>query len=406
VSGTRGRPATRLPALVLAVAGALLAAGCGSSPAATTSPGRAPSASVGGPTLATSVSSGDGTSWAIVEMGGPAAAYDNFWQLFVRPAGGTNWRLATPAGVASNGGLVMAPTGAGSLVTGFRPSQDLTFSPLAATADAGAQWSQNAPLSPGLGDVPDALAGGSGGRLIALTYTGDVETSTNLGAAWTRLATQRSLARSAAGRGCGVGALTAAAWAPEGSPLVAANCGKAGVAGIFAYMAGAWRLAGPALPAPLAHAAVDVLGLATTGTKTTAILTAATLAGTSVLAAWSADGGAHWQLSPALAAPAVASAGASKPSVSIWADGSAGLVLPAADGAGTTGAVIGWQAAGWHKLPPLPARTATLAVGPGGQLQALTVHQAVLTAWDLAARSSHWTEAQSVRVTISYGSSG
>ncbi len=190
---------------------------------------------------------------------------------------------------------------------------------------------------------------------------------------------------------------------------MAASCATAGVAGIFAYSAGAWRLAGPALPAALSRDAVDVLGLATTGTRTTAILAASTPAGTSVLAAWSADGGAHWRLSPALAAPVLATpvparTAASKPSVSIWADGSAGLVLSAANS--HTGAIIGWQAAGWRALPPLPARTATLAMGPGGQPQALTASNDTMTAWQLAAGSRQWAPAQTVRVTIPYGSSG
>jgi hypothetical protein len=46
-------------------------------------------------------------------MGGSAAEHNNFWQLFVRPAATGKWRLATPPGVASNGGLVVASPGAG-----------------------------------------------------------------------------------------------------------------------------------------------------------------------------------------------------------------------------------------------------------------------------------------------------
>ena len=338
-------------------------------------------------------------------MGGSAASFDNFWELFVRPAGGASWQLATPAGVASNGGLVMAATGATSLVTGFRPSQDLTFSPLAATTNAGAQWSQNALLSPGFGDVPGALAGSSDGRLIALTDTGDVETSRSLGAAWSTLTTQRSLAASSAGRACGLQALTATAWSPAGSPLVGRQLrqGRRGGRlrllgrGVAAGRPGAAGLASP-------RTAVDVLGLAATGGRTTAILAAPTPGGTSVLAAWSADGGAHWRLSPALTAPGQAVTAASKPSVSIWADGSAGLVLSGASAG--SGAIIGWQAAGWRTLPALPARTATLAIGPGGLLQALAPGQDTMTAWQLAAGSRQWVPAQTVRVTIPYGTSG
>jgi hypothetical protein len=383
---------------VMAVAAALFVAACGSKPAATP-PSTAPAVAVAAPTLATSGSAGSGDSWAIVDMGGAASAYDNFWELFVRPASSASWHLATPAGVASNGGLVMTSAGATALVTGFRPSQKLMFSPLASTTDTGTQWSQGALLTPGLADEPDALAGGASGQLIALTDTGDVETSTSLGANWANLTTQRSLATSAAGRACVLQALTGAAWTPAGSPLVAGSCRKPGIAGIFADTAGTWRLIGPALPAALSDAAVNVLDLATSGARTTAILAATTHAGTSVLTAWSADGGTDWQLSPALAAGR-----ASRPSVSIWADGSAGLVL--APASPRAGAIIGWQAASWQMLPTLPAGTATLAIGFGGVPQALAVSKATMTAWQLPAGSSQWALAQAVRVTIPYGSSG
>ncbi len=399
-----GRPSGALPIGAFLggalLAAALLLAGCGTTPARTSAPSRTPGLSV--PTLATSVSSASGTGWAVVPMGGgPASAVDSFWELFVRPAGATSWKVATPGGVASNGGLVMAATGPTSLVTGFRPSQKLTFSPLASTADAGAQWSQNALLSPGFGDVPDALGGSEGGKLIALTDTGDVDTSTNLGATWAKMTTERSLTDSLAGRACGVQALAAAAWTPGGSPLVAASCGKPGVAGIFAFSAGAWHLSGPLLPVGLSHDVVNVVGLATTGQRTTTVLAARSAAGISLLAGWSADGGATWRLSPALAAGT-----ASKPSVSIWADGSVGLVLPTAHGTHATGVTIGWQSAAWRSLPPLPARTATLAIGADGGPQALTVSPSMMTAWQLAAGSSRWILAQTLRVTVPYGSSG
>ena len=58
-------------------------------------------------------------------MGGSAAAHNNFWQLFARPAGSTRWKLATPPGIADNGGLVVADAGGRSLITAFRPSQYL-----------------------------------------------------------------------------------------------------------------------------------------------------------------------------------------------------------------------------------------------------------------------------------------
>jgi len=130
------------PALAVAAALAVacaLAAGCGTTRAASSGPTAVPatgSALTSLAPLATSFAGSAGTGQAIVPMGGPAAEEDNFWELFVRPAGSAQWRLATPAGVADNGGLEVAGTG-GSLVTGFRPSQNLTFTPLIETSDGG-----------------------------------------------------------------------------------------------------------------------------------------------------------------------------------------------------------------------------------------------------------------------------
>jgi hypothetical protein len=400
VTKTR-RPARWLTAALALLTGAALVAGCGTKPGTSRQSVRAAAPVPGGPTLATSASSAGGTDWAIVEMGGSANRLDNFWELFVRPAGVAGWKLATPTGVASNGGLVMTATGATSLVTGFLPSQKLTFSPLAVTADGGAQWSQNDLLSPGFGNVPYALGADSGGHLLALTDAGDVDTSTDGGATWRTITTQRTLANSRAGRACGVQALTAGGWAPAGAPLVAASCEVPGVVGVFELSAGGWRRAGPP-PASLSHDTIDVVGLATTGQRTTVILAARSAARTSVLAGWSADGGTTWRFSPALAAGS-----ANRSSVSIWADGSAGLVLPARTAqAASTGATIGWQSAGWRTLPMLPARTATLAAGPGGQPEALAVTGTVLTGWQLAAGSNRWTLTQTIRVPVPYGSSG
>ena len=133
-------------------------------------------------------------------MGGPAAEHNNFWQLFVRPAATGKWRLATPPGVASNGGLVVASLGAGSVVAGFRPSQDLSYSPLATTHDNGTAWTPGL-LDAALADVPDALAAApGGGHLLALLASGQAELSGPGGTGWTRLATRQSLAASPAGR--------------------------------------------------------------------------------------------------------------------------------------------------------------------------------------------------------------
>ena len=208
-------------------------------------------------------------------MGGPASRHENFWQLLTRPAGTRAWRPVTPPGVASNGGLVAAPAGRHSLVAGFRPSQNLSFSPLATTTNNGTSWSAGL-LDARLAGLPGALAAAPGGRLLAVLANGSTELSADRGAHWARLATLRSLAASAAGRRCGLGGLTAVAFSPAHAPLLAGACARPGTVGLFAFTGSAWRLAGPALPASLAASPARLIGLSVAGPLETLLLKAGT----------------------------------------------------------------------------------------------------------------------------------
>ncbi|MBV9095192.1 MAG: hypothetical protein JO132_15160 [Streptosporangiaceae bacterium] len=381
----------------LALACAALAAGCGSQAATTGSAGPAP---VTAP-LATSLVTAQG-SWAVTVMGGSAATHDNFWQLFVRPAGASRWSLATPPGVADNGGLVTAGA-ATSLVVGFRPSLGLTYSPLAASTDAGRTWTTGL-LDAALADVPDALAVAPSGRALALTGDGTVETAGSAAAAaagqWSRLASLRTLASAAVGRSCGLVALSAVSFGSHNTPMTAGSCARRGVAGVFAEHGGTWQAAGPALPARFGADQVQMLRLAGVPGGAVAVL----LAGTSLLAAW--QHGAAWSVSAPAAAGAVRASGFG-PGGSVW------LLL----GGGRAETAAGPGAA-WRPLPAVPAGTATLAAGPGW-LDALAVEGARLTVYQMAgspAGSSgwaayappggRWVKEQVINVPIQYGSSG
>jgi hypothetical protein len=380
----------RLPALVLA-AGSLLIGGavaaCGSTPAASPPVPAVPAAP---PPLETSFADGTGTGWAVVEMGGSTAQEENFWELFARPPGSAAWRMVTPAGVADNGGLVATTAGGASLLTGFLPSQDLTFSPLTATSDSGANWSTAGPVNPGLADVPDALAAGPGGDLIALT-SGGAELGQHGGAAWTRLSTAGALAATPAGRACQVTGLTAVAFGSAGAPMLAAGCGRPAVAGIFTESGGRWHATGPAVPAALAREDIEVLRLVTAGTGLVALLRAGAGPDASTVAAW--YDGSRWTLSAPLRTPAVRS-------TAIGPGGSVGIILNA-----THAATLAGPGASWHALPALPAWTATLALGPGGQVDAIAAHASTFTDWRLSPSSAGWGQEQTIRVTIPYGSS-
>ena len=89
---------------------ALLAAGCGSVASRTAAPDAAGPAAPAPLSLQTSMQ-GAGATWATVPMGAASGA-DLFWQLFVLPAGGSQWLLRTPPDIATNGAIVLAaPSG-------------------------------------------------------------------------------------------------------------------------------------------------------------------------------------------------------------------------------------------------------------------------------------------------------
>jgi hypothetical protein len=392
----RSRGGTAAVALALAAA---VAGGCGSRAAPATA---VPVAAAAPAPLAAAADTG-GAGWVVVPMGGPAAQEDEFWELFVRPSATGRWRLATPAGVADNGGLEVAGTGS-SLVTGIRPSQDLTFSPLAVTADAGASWSPAGPVTPGLADVPGALAAGPGAGLIAVTSSGRAELGTRTGTAWTTLTSARALGATPAGAACAPSGLTAAAYSGSGAPVLAARCRRPGVVGLFVRSGRGWTGAGPAVPPSLAGADIDVLRLAAAGSGLVALLRAVSRAGTSLFAAWSDGPGRPWRWSAPLAA-------GTRPLRSTSAG--PGRAVAVLLGGGRAATVTG-PGASWQVLPPVPAWTAALAVAPGGRVDAIVAHGGVLGDWQLTAGSpaasargaAGWRQAQTIHVTIPYGSSG
>ena len=394
-------------------------AGCGSTPAGPST--RASARTAIRLPLATTLTESGGTSWAVIDMGGSSAKLENFWQLFARPtpartASAAGWLLATPPGVADNGGLVTAPLGGPALVTGFNPSQDLKFSPLATTRDGGTRWAPGL-LPAGLAAVPSALAAGPGGRLIALTNRGLADITAAGGAGWTRLASLASLAATPAARACGLKSLTAAAFSPAGVPLLAGQCAAPGVAGIFAFSGGSWHRAGPALPAALAQQRVSVLRLTAAGRSTIALLTATAPDGAaSLIAGWATATG-RWALSAPLPldgaqilSTATGTAFGAYPALAATvahprAASAAGVIL--STGRGET---ITEHQGHWQLLPALPPHATALVLGPGRQLSVLAASGSILTSWRPADRAASagfaWTRTQTVRVPVPYGSSG
>lgn len=364
---------------LLALACAGLAAGCGAQAARVTSPSPAAASAP----LSTSLTTAQGT-WAITVMGGSSASHDNFWQLFVRPAGTSRWSLVTPQGVADNGGLVAAG-GNAALVVGVRPSQNLAYSPLATSTDAGQNWTPGL-LDAALADTPGAIAVAPSGRMLALLQDGTIQTAPTASAAvagqWSRLTTSDALAASAPGRECGLVSMLAVSFGPDDDPIAAGSCARPGVAGVFTDAGGTWRSAGLALPG---RGRVQVLGLAPGGTA------ALLLAGRSLLAAWWT--GTRWSVSGPVSADTVTAAG-------FGLGGGAWALL----GSGRAETISG-PGTSWQARPPLPPGTATLAPpGPGGgSYEALAVSGSRLIVWRLA--GAVWTKVQLINVPVQYGSS-
>jgi hypothetical protein len=392
-------------AALLAVATVAGLASCGSVQSGQTTPSGAPVRL----SLATSADYPDG-SWAVLVMGGSAARHNNFWQVFVRPGLAGAWKLATPLGAASNGGITVAAEGGPALAAAIRPSQDLSFSPLVSSSDNGAKWAQAGLLDAPLAGYPDALAAAPDGGLIALTRTGDVELRARPGAGWARLASARTVT-AAAGRGCLPAQLTSVAYSASGAPLVAGGCARGGRAGIFRLAAGHWTRTGPALPAALARRDVEVLQMARAGRTVAALLAVGGGTATRLLGAWSNRDGTSWTLSQPY------QAGAARPLSAAFGDSTSGTGSPGGGSLGVTlsggrALSVSGPGAAWRSLPALPARASsaadggvTLAAAPGG-FEALTARGGQLSVWALSSGGSAWSRSQVINVAIPYGSSG
>jgi len=375
--------------------------GCSSPPPGTSAARAAPPA-IGVP-LDTSFATTTGAV-AVVAMGTLGDPLNTFWQLFVRRGATSAWTLATPPGVADNGGLVVSPDAdapdGSPMLAGFEPSQDLVFSPLALSRDGGASWAPG--LVPGgLAVVPDALAVSPEAGLLALVRGGGGRILRSAGdpTVWSTVVSRRALAASAAGRRCGVGRLTAVALDAGRGALVGTTCARPGVVGVFATAGGTWRLVGPRLSGAAGSAPTTVLRLVDADGVVSALVAAGHGSTAGLIAVASTTGGA-WSRS------AVPAMGPGSRVVSTGVESGGGfavlfsrrhlsLALDVERGPGT----------GWAAAPSPPPGTSAVAVGTAGGIDALAVASTRLTDWRLGAAAGTWTKIGTVTVPIQFGSS-
>jgi hypothetical protein len=323
--------------------------------------------------------------WAVV----PMTANPAFWQVFVRPANSSTWQLVTPPGVQSTGGIVAAAGGAASSLTvAVRPTQDLLFSPTAATSDSGSTWSTDAPINAAVAASPDALSA-YGSKLVALLSNGAIDESANAGATWSTLAKPGAIAASAAGKACGgTVRVTSVSFGPAGTDVLAGGtCGTGGTTAMFSYSPGTgWQR----VSLPVSGQVVQLTGES-----------ALVLGKSGLSALWGGSTtSAAWSASAALPFSGTITASGTLAGSGAWVLLSGGRAATISAPASTTGA-----APQWLLLPPVPAHTTVLASGPGGATEALAASGAALTVWQLAPNATVWSKVQTIDVPIQYGSS-
>lgn len=391
--------------LAAATAGAGGARGAGASEAGVAAPAAVPAllgstSSVPGPAPLANTWTGTQGSWAVVAMGHLGQPLNTFWQLLFRPAGESSWQLVTPAGVADNGGLVADAGPTAAVTAGFEPTSYLRYSPLARSADSGRNWSPGI-LPAALMAVPDAVTGTpTGGALVLARSSGGTLLAGPASlSSWRVLARRASLASTSAGRSCGLVALRAVSDA-RGEPEVGASCTTPGVVGIFGLEGGRWQSGGTRLTGEARRLTTTVLRLEGGPSGTRALVQAGRGRRARLFALWRDGPSEPWASSAALRPAGPLEATGFGPS------GSMVVVTGASSGGGRAGAAsVAGPGGAWSALPDVPRRTAVVAEGPDGEVDALAVSGSVLTDYRLGAADGTWQRVQVLPVPIQYGSS-
>ena len=292
----------------------------------------------------------------------------------------------------------MAGATAGSVVTGFLPSQLLRFSPLAVSSNGGRAWNPQI-LPAALAAEPDALASGPAGNAVAAVVGGKVLAAPAGLSRWSSLVTVSRLAHLFPR--CGVTSIGAVAVLPSGAPLVATGCGRGGF-GIFTETDGTWSAYGTASGAW--RSATEVLRLAATGPTATALVRTQRGGDPVFVGAWQGPSGI-WTFSSPLSLPPRAVIRAS----AVGDDGTLAMVV---DSDAALSAYTIDPNGAWRQLPAPPSGTTAISIPAGPTtidartVDTFTVHGGALGVYALTPSGTRWVRVQSSRVAIAYGSSG
>ncbi len=358
--------------------------------------------------LASSVTSPTRSS-VIVAMGNLDEPTNTFWELFLRPAGGTSWSLRTPPGVADNGGLVVAAPTTGPVTAGFLTSALLTFSPLAQSPDSGLTWSPGS-LPSALVATPDAMAAGSGVAPDLWAVTGratqTVLVSSGGLSSWRPIVTTHVLSGSVPG--CSVGAINAVATGMTGQLLLGVSCTHSGRIGVLEGSPSGsesgvqhWRNFGPSLRTSGSAPSTSVLRLERTAAGIAGLADVNEGAASSLVAFWLEGATGRWTGS----SPVVVPTHWKVMATAVGGGDGAGETVLLGSGSERRIEVTMGPGGPWVTLAQPPAGTASVA-SIGNETDAFVVSGSHFTVWAWSPGAAGWWRSAAITVPIQYGSSG
>lgn len=325
---------------------------------------------------------------AVVPTGRLGDPANRFFQTFTST--GEGWRLTTPRGTATNGGIVVAsPAQGATAVLPFFASHVTALGAMTAGRPA-----RDGRVIPALVVNPTSLTVDPiTGRLVMVTSRGEVEIAAHVGARLRRAATTSVVARSEAGRRCGLSAIVAAATLADGSLVVGGRCTRSGTGVFVGGGSGGWTaVSGPG------SGSWSVLRLDPTEDGVIALLES-----------WGSRRAlrvVHLVGSVSSWSPSLALVGSPRSTAVSFATGASASYLVALASRDCVQVwTLGLDGPSHRVGPDLGPRVQTVVEGPHGIATAFSVDGRTVVPLALDASSGRWTAQQRFVLPLAYGTS-
>jgi len=335
-------------------------------------------------------------AWVVVPMGRVTDPLNTFWQLFVRTSSQQKWALVTPRGVADNGGLVLSAGQTRDAVVGIRPSQLLTFTPLALTHNAGSTFTPDL-LPAALEATPDSLATSSTGAAVAVVNSGTgIAFRRALGSPWTTSTNISTLGTSSLGRRCRPTSITSVATVAS-TTYIGVACSRPGTLGLFELSRGAALPVTAPVPAGQRASTFVIDRLIATNNNLEVLARSQQGSSASYVLLLRRASTAAWQHASTV------NTDGSLVSTSVASDGAIAIVSRSPSGE-PKGVIFRPAKAAWVRMPA-PPRSAVVVALVGAGLQAIAADGTQFRVYTYQNANQTWLLTQSMTVPITYGSS-